>query len=108
MMLMAMTKPKYVIPTGGTHRHNIQYGKLAMEMGIPQDHILMPENQSIVIAPGGVVHFGDSIDLKNVYVESGLITQDDKSRIGWHKPHDKKNDRWHRKQNDEQRTESSK
>ncbi|MFZ2199977.1 MAG: ribonuclease J [Microgenomates group bacterium] len=77
MMLMAMTKPKYVIPTGGTHRHNIQYGKLALKMGIPEDHILMPENQSIIIESGGNVHFGDHIDLKNVYVESGLITQDD-------------------------------
>ena len=77
MMLMAMTKPKFVMPTGGTHRHNIQYGKLAMQMGIPSDHILMPENQTIVIEPGGNVHFGDTIDLKNVYVESGMITQAD-------------------------------
>ena len=72
-----MIKPKFVMPTGGTHRHNIQYGKLAMEMGIPQDRILMPENQSIVIEPGGNVHFGETIDLKNVYVESGIITEAD-------------------------------
>lgn len=75
MMLMAMTKPKYVLPTGGTHRHNIQYGKLAVEMGIPADHVLMPENQEIIIEAGGVVHLGESIDLKNVYVESGMITE---------------------------------
>ena len=77
MMLMAMIKPKFVMPTGGTHRHNIQYGKLAMEMGIPKDHILMPENQTIVIEPGANVHFGESIDLKNVYVESGIVTEAD-------------------------------
>ncbi len=77
MMLMAMVKPKFVMPTGGTHRHTIQYRKLAGEMGIPADHVLMPENQAIVIEAGGNVHFGDSIDLKNVYVESGLITQAD-------------------------------
>jgi ribonuclease J len=77
MMLMAMIKPRYVMPTGGTHRHNIQFGKLAGEMGIPADHVLMPENQTIVIEPGGVVRFGDPIELKNVYVESGLITQAD-------------------------------
>lgn len=76
MMLMAMIKPKYVMPTGGTHRHNIQYGKLALEMGIPQDHVIMPENQEVVIAAGGVVKLGNSIDLKNVYVESGMITGD--------------------------------
>ncbi|KKU46514.1 MAG: RNA-metabolising metallo-beta-lactamase, partial [Microgenomates group bacterium GW2011_GWC2_46_7] len=76
MMLMAMTKPKYVMPTGGTHRHNIQYGKLAGEMGIPSERVLMPENQPILIEPGGVVRFGEPIELKNVYVESGIITQD--------------------------------
>ncbi len=77
MMLMAMTKPRYAMPTGGTHRHNIQFGKLAVEMGIPADHVLMPENQTIIIEPGGAVHLGETIDLKNVYVESGIVTQAD-------------------------------
>lgn len=77
MMLMAMVKPKYVMPTGGTHRHNIQYGKLAGEMGIPEDHVLMPENQPVIIENGGIVKFGEPIELKNVYVESGLITEAD-------------------------------
>jgi ribonuclease J len=75
MMLMAMTKPRYVVPTGGTHRHNIQYGKLAGEMGIPAERVLMPENQEIIIEAGGVVRLGEPIDLKNVYVESGMITE---------------------------------
>lgn len=77
MMLIAMTKPKYTIPTGGTHRHNIQFRKLAVEMGIKEENVLMPENQSIIIETGGMVRLGDKLDLKNVYVESGLITQDD-------------------------------
>jgi ribonuclease J len=77
MMLMAMTKPKYVMPTGGTHRHNIQYRKLAGEMGIGEERVIMPENQAIVIEPGGVVHLGDPIELRTVYVESGIITQED-------------------------------
>ncbi len=75
MMLIAMTKPRYAMPTGGTHRHSIQFGKLAVEMGIPADHVLMPENQAIIIEAGGVVRCGETIDLKNVYVESGLITE---------------------------------
>ncbi len=77
MMLIAMTKPKFTIPTGGTHRHNIQFRKLAVEMGIKEENVLMPENQSIIIESGGVVRLGDKLDLKSVYVESGLITQDD-------------------------------
>lgn len=72
MMLMAFVKPKYVLPTGGTHRHVIQYAKLATEMGIPKERVLMPENQIIVVESTGEVHLGESIELKNVYVESGL------------------------------------
>lgn len=74
LMLMAMTKPHYVMPTGGTHRHNIQFGKLASKLGITADRVMMPENQEIVIEPNGTVHLGNEIKLKNVYVESGMIT----------------------------------
>jgi len=74
MMLMAMTRPKYVMPTGGTHRHTVQFSKLAGEMGIPKERVLTPENQAIVIESGGVVHVGETLELKNVYVESGVIS----------------------------------
>ncbi len=77
MMLMAMVKPKFVMPTGGTHRHNIAFSKLAVEMGIPMERVLMPENQPIIIEAGGNVRFGEPMELKNVYVESGMITQAD-------------------------------
>ena len=74
LMLMAMTKPKYVLPTGGTHRHNIQFGKLASKLGITGERVLLPENQIILIEPGGVVRLGEEVKLKNVYVESGMVT----------------------------------
>ena len=77
-MLMAFTKPKYVMGTGGTHRHAVQFGKLAREMGIPQDHILASENQPLIIEPGGAVHLGDAIPLRTVYVGSGQIARSDK------------------------------
>lgn len=75
IMLMAMTKPKYVMPTGGTHRHMIQYGKLATQYGIPKENIMMPENQPVVIENNGTVHYGEQMELKSVYVESGEITR---------------------------------
>jgi ribonuclease J len=77
-MLMAMTRPKYVMGTGGTHRHAVQFGKLAREMGIPQDRILASENQPLIIEPGGVVRLGEPIPLRTVYVESGIIARSDK------------------------------
>lgn len=78
MMLMAFLKPKYVLPTGGTYRHMIQYGKLAREMGIPDSNIMLPENQGIEIHPDRSVRLGDELSLRTVYVESGEIARADK------------------------------
>lgn len=77
MMLIAMTKPKYVLGTGGTYRHMIQYERLARKMGIPKEKILMPEDRQILVKEGGVVELGDSVEVKTVYVESGEISRSD-------------------------------
>ena len=77
MMLIGMTKPRYAMPTGGTYRHAVHYQKLAEKMGMAKDHVLLPENQSIVIEPNGSVHTGETLDLKTVYVESGEIARAD-------------------------------
>lgn len=77
-MLMAFTKPRYVMGTGGTHRHAVQFAKLAREMGIPPERILASENQPLLISSGGVVSLGEPIPLRTVYVESGMIARSDK------------------------------
>lgn len=79
LMLMAMTKPKYVLGTGGTYRHMVQYAKLARKMGYDDEHILMPEDRQIVISQAGVVSLGEPVKVKTVYVESGEITRSDKA-----------------------------
>lgn len=78
MMLMALVKPKYVLPMGGTYRHTVQYAKLASKMGISEDKVIIPENQSIIIHADKTVTLGETLQLKNVYVESGEITEADK------------------------------
>lgn len=77
MMLMAMTKPKYVLGTGGTYRHMIQYARLARKMGLSDERILMPEDHQILVKEGGVVELGDPVKVKTIYVESGEITRTD-------------------------------
>lgn len=77
MMLMAFVRPKYVLPTGGTYRHMVQYAKLAGEMGIPSTNILLPENQSIEIHPDRTVRLGEELTLRTVYVESGVVSRSD-------------------------------
>lgn len=74
MMLMAMTKPRYVMPIGGTYRHMVQYRKLAGQMGIPEDRVIMNEDTVIIINPGGTITKGEKLNLRKVYVESGEVS----------------------------------
>ncbi len=47
-LMLSLTKPKYILPIGGTYRHMIAYKKLAMSMGYSKDQILIPEEGQIM------------------------------------------------------------
>ena len=46
--MMALTKPKFLLPIGGTYRHMIAYKKLALEMGHAKDDVLIPQEGEIL------------------------------------------------------------
>lgn len=47
-LMLALTKPKFFIPVHGEHRMLVQHGKLAQNMGIPEDHIVIIDNGDVV------------------------------------------------------------
>lgn len=69
LLMMALTKPKYLLPIGGTWRHMVQYAKLASGMGYSADKVLLPEpNQTIEVYPDRV-KLGPVVEIKNVMVD---------------------------------------
>jgi len=69
LLMLALTKPQYLIPIGGTFRHMVQYSRLAQSMGYSADKILLPEpNRSIEVFPDRVV-IGPKIEIKRVMVD---------------------------------------
>lgn len=46
--MLALTKPKFMLPIGGTYRHMVAYKKLAMEMGHGRDTILIPQEGEVL------------------------------------------------------------
>lgn len=69
LMMMALTRPKYLVPIGGTYRHMVQYSRLAQSMGYQASQVLLPEfNQSLEMSPEGV-KLGPIIEVKNVMVD---------------------------------------
>ena len=69
LLMMALTKPQYLLPIGGTWRHMVQYAKLAAGMGYAKDRVLLPEhNQTIEVYPDRV-KLGPVVEIKNVMVD---------------------------------------
>ncbi len=69
LLMMALTRPQYLLPIGGTYRHMVQYSHLAQSMGYPADKILLPSaSQSIEVLPDKV-QFGPMVEVRNVMVD---------------------------------------
>ncbi len=53
-MMIRLTKPRYFIPIHGEYRHLVLHARLAEQLGIPNDNILLAQNgQTISFRPGG-------------------------------------------------------
>lgn len=69
LLMMALTRAKYLVPIGGTYRHMVQYSLLAQGMGYTPDRVLLPSyNQTIEVTPEGAV-LGPIVEIKNVMVD---------------------------------------
>ena len=69
LLMMALTRPKYLLPIGGTWRHMVQYAKLASGMGYAADKVFLPEpNQTIEVYPDKV-KLGPVVEIRNVMVD---------------------------------------
>ena len=67
--MIQLLRPKFVVPIHGEYRHMVLYRELAMETGIPADHIFFPEI-------GGVLEFTEDSAAHQGRVKSGNILVD--------------------------------
>jgi ribonuclease J len=70
-LMMNLTKPEYFIPVHGEYRHLILHSRLAREVGIPDQNILLAEN-------GHIIEFGKSGGRVNGSVATGRVLIDGK------------------------------
>jgi ribonuclease J len=69
LLMMSLTRPKFLLPIGGTYRHMVQYSLLAQNMGYQPQAILLPQyNQTIDVTQEGV-SLGEKVDVKNIMVD---------------------------------------
>src|SRR3989344_2850451 len=69
-LMLSLTKPKYMLPIGGTYRHMIGYQKLAQEMGYNREHVLLPrEGEIIEFSPVAKPRIVQTIDTEEVMID---------------------------------------
>jgi ribonuclease J len=69
MLLLALTKPSFVIPISGTYRHMVAYRAFAEKMGYKRNQILLSENGQELIFTKNSVARGRKFPIKNIYVD---------------------------------------
>lgn len=47
-LMHSLVKPRFFIPVHGEYRHLKRHGELAMELGLPEKNLLIPENGDII------------------------------------------------------------
>lgn len=69
-LLMELTRPRWLMPIGGTYRHMIQYRKLANEMGHSDKQVfLLNSGQTLLLEDDGKARLSETLQLKNIMVD---------------------------------------
>jgi ribonuclease J len=68
-MLISITQPNYLIPVHGEVRHLILHARLAESLGIPSDHILVPENGRVMEFTEDSARFAGHVTSENIFVD---------------------------------------
>ncbi len=68
--LMRFTNPQYMIPIGGTIRHQRQYQRLAEELGFRKDRVFLLKEGETIIFSKQEASRGPAVPTKNIYVDS--------------------------------------
>jgi ribonuclease J len=69
MLMMALLKPKRVLPIGGTYRQMVAYRNLAKKQGYQEGEILLADDGQEVIFTRDTVVMGKKVEARNIYVD---------------------------------------
>ncbi|MBF6590640.1 MAG: ribonuclease J [Ktedonobacterales bacterium] len=73
-LMLALLRPRYVVPVHGEYRMLAQHAQLAVKMGVPPEHVVVAQDGDIIEASrdGGIV-IVDHMPCGNVYVDGSGV-----------------------------------
>src|SRR3989338_7589972 len=67
-LLVALTRPRYMLPTGGNYRMMKQYSLIMQPMGYSQDKILVPDVGDVIVVKDGLVKIEGHVETRDIMV----------------------------------------
>jgi len=80
-LLLHLVRPEYLIPIHGELRMLKQHAKLAEEVGIPKEKIIVVENGQIIEFVNGKLHIGERIPGDYIFVDGSGVGDVDRSIV---------------------------
>lgn len=71
-LLLSVARPQAFIPVHGEFRHLMHHARLALEMGVPQDQVLLAEDGDVVEVTSEGVDFAGEVPAGYLYVD-GIV-----------------------------------
>ena len=68
-LMMALTRPKYILPVHGEYKHLRKYAMVAKQMGIDEDHVIIPAIGQVLETDGEVFRLGGEVPSGAVMVD---------------------------------------
>jgi len=68
-MMLNLVKPKYFIPIHGEYKHRIQNAKLANEVGMPHNSVIIAQNGDVLKLNENLCRISNNLTLQNIYID---------------------------------------
>jgi ribonuclease J len=68
-LLMAITKPRYVLPIHGEFRHLIHHSNLAKQMGIKEERVIIAEDGDVIGIDANGISIVDRVPAGHVFID---------------------------------------
>lgn len=68
-LLVALTRPRYMLPTGGNYRMMKQYSLIMQPMGYSQDKILIPDVGDTITVRNGIAKIEGHVETRDIMVD---------------------------------------
>ena len=67
--MIELTKPRFIVPIGGTYRQMVQLRILAQDLGYQKNDVFLIESGQEIVFDGKNASLGRKVQVKNVYVD---------------------------------------